>query len=80
MSIKVCYGHYGQFTILFSETFKGKISIHFLFRNIHLLHSLSFEKIVPISNIYIIKKGAHINFAMGAILDRYATATTQTSN
>ena len=51
MSIKVCYGHYGQFAILFAETFKSKINIRFLFQNIHLLHSLSFEKTVPISNI-----------------------------
>ena len=71
--MKVCYDHYGQFTILFAETFKAKINIHFLFQNIHLLHSLSFEKTVPISNVSIIKKGAYLNFAMGAILDRYAT-------
>jgi len=48
MSVKKCYGHYGQFTILFAETFKGKINIHFLFKHIHLLHSLPFEKIVPV--------------------------------
>ena len=51
MSIKVCYDHYGQFTILFAEMFKAKTNIHFLFQTIHLLHSLSFEKIGPISNI-----------------------------
>jgi len=33
----------------------------------------SFVKIVPISNIEIIRKGAHLNFAMGATLHRYAT-------
>jgi len=27
------------------------------------------------SNIYIIAKGAHLNFAMGAIWNRYATGT-----
>jgi len=48
MAIKVCYGHYRQFTILFAETFKAKINIHFLFQCIHLLHSLSFEKTLPI--------------------------------
>jgi len=48
---KLFYGLYGQFPILFAETLKTKINIHFLFYNIHLLHSLSFEKIVPIPNI-----------------------------
>jgi len=49
--MKVCYGDHGQFTILIAEMFKAKINIPFLFQNFHLLHSLSFEKIVPISNI-----------------------------
>jgi len=31
MSIKVCYGHDGQFTILFAEKFKAKTNLHFLF-------------------------------------------------
>jgi len=51
MTLKVCYGHYGQFTFLFAETFKAKINTHFLFENIHLLHSLSIEKMLPICNI-----------------------------
>jgi len=60
--------------ILFSETFKTKIN--FLFKNIYFLHGLSFTKILPISKIYINKKCAHLNFDMGAILHRYATAGT----
>jgi len=36
---------------LFLETFEAKTNIHFLFQNIHLLHGLSFEKVVPIPNI-----------------------------
>jgi len=46
-----CSGHYGQFTSLLAATLKAKINIHFLFQNIHLVHSLSSEKIVSISNI-----------------------------
>ena len=41
------------------------------------MHGSSFIKIVPVSNIYIIRKGAHSNFAMGATLHRYATAEVQ---
>jgi len=37
------------------------------------LYGLSFVKNVPIFNIQIIIKGAHLNFAMGATLHRYAT-------
>jgi len=51
MSIKIRYGHYGLFTIVFAETFKAKINIHILFQNIHLLHSLSFEKVLHTFNI-----------------------------
>jgi len=39
----------------------------------HYLRGWSFVKIVPISNIWIIEKGAHLNFAMGAGLHWYAT-------
>jgi len=37
------------------------------------MHGSSFVKIVPISNIEIIRKVAHLNFAMGATLHRHAT-------
>jgi len=39
----------------------------------YFLHGLSFVKLVPTSNLQIIRKGAHLNFAMGATLLRYAT-------
>jgi len=78
MRIKLYYGHDGQFTILFAETIKSKRNIHFLFWNVHLLQRLSFEKLVPTLNIQITKKGAHLNFAMGAILHRYATVDNRT--
>jgi len=45
---------------------------YFPFQNIYFLHGLSFVKIVPISNTYILRKGAHLNFAMSTILHRYA--------
>jgi len=60
--------------ILFAEKFEVKININiFRFKKIYLLYALSFVKIVLICNIYIIRKGAHLNFAMGATLHRYAT-------
>jgi len=34
MSTKVCYGHYGQFTILSAETFKTEMNIHFMFQKL----------------------------------------------
>ena len=37
---------------------------------LYILHDLSFVNIVPTPNIKIIRKGAHLNFAMGAILHR----------
>jgi len=40
---------------------------YFPFENIYFLHGLTFVKIVPICKIQIIRKGAHLNFAMGAI-------------
>jgi len=43
------------------------------FQKVYLLHSLAFVKIVPTSNLQIIRKGAHLNFAMGATLHRYAS-------
>ena len=39
----------------------------------YFLYGLSFVKIVPIFNIQIIGKGAHLNFVIGATLHRYAT-------
>jgi len=36
---------------LFAERFKEKLNVDFLFQNIHLLHGLPFEKVVPIFNI-----------------------------
>jgi len=48
---------------------------YFPFKNIYFLHSSTFVKIVPISKIEIITKGAHLNSAMGAILHRYATGS-----
>jgi len=52
---------------------KAQLNIHFLFWTIYFLHGLCLVTIVPISEIGIIKKGARLNFAMGAILPRYAT-------
>jgi len=39
------------------------------------LYGLSFVKIVSIFNIQIVIKGAHLNFAMGATLHRYAAGS-----
>jgi len=41
--------------------------------NIYFLHGLSFVKVVPLSNICIVTKGALLNFAMGTILHKCAT-------
>jgi len=61
-----------NFTV-FSETFKAKINIFSVLK--HAFSSwLSFAKIVRISTISIIKKGVHLNFAMCAILHKYAIA------
>jgi len=61
--------------ILFAEKFEAKISTNiFRFKNIDFLHGLSSVKIVPISDIEIIRKGTHLKFAMGATLHRYATS------
>jgi len=46
---------------------------YFPFWHIYFIHGLSFVKFVRISNIDIIRKGAHLNFVMGATLHRYAT-------
>jgi len=56
-----------------AETFKAKTNTYFLFQSNYIPRGLSFVKIVPISNISIIKKGAHLNFAMGTIFHRYET-------
>jgi len=53
---------------------KRKTSVHFLFWNIYFLYGWCFAKIAPISNIEIMKKGAHLNFSMGVIVHRYASA------
>jgi len=53
---------------------KAQLNIYFLFWNINLFHGLCFAAIVPVSKIEIIKKSAHLNCAMGAILPRYAKA------
>ena len=52
---------------------KAQVNILCLFWTIYFLHGLCFATIVPISKIEIIRKGAHLNFATGAILPRYAT-------
>ena len=41
----------------------------------YFLYGLSFVKIVSIFNIQIVIKGAHLNFAMGATLHRYAAGS-----
>jgi len=44
------------------------------------MHGSSFIKIVPVSNTEIIRKGTHLNFAMGATLHKYATVGKPTKN
>jgi len=45
--------------------FEAKTNTYFLFQNIYFLHGFFCVSSVPISNIWIIKKGARLNFAMG---------------
>jgi len=73
MSIEVCFSPYGYnlYFICWKDQIKNKhISS---VANIYFLHDLSFVRIEPISNVQIIKKGAYLKFAMGAIFHRYAT-------
>jgi len=59
--------------ILFAEKFKAKINTIFsVLENVFSLWFI-FRK-WSIFKISIIKKGAHLTFAMGATLHRYATA------
>jgi len=51
--------------ILFAEKFEAKTNKYFPFQNIYFLHGKSFVKIVPISHILIIGKGAHSNVCHG---------------
>jgi len=52
---------------------KGATNKKYIFSVLKHFLSWSFVKIVAIFGIEIIKKGAHLHFAMGSILHRYAT-------
>jgi len=53
MSIKVHYGHYGQFTFCLPKRIKQKQTYIFCFKIFGWkLQSLSFDKIVPISGFF----------------------------
>jgi len=57
---------------------KAKINAkYFPFWNIYFLHALCLVEIVPVSNMKIIRKGAHLNFAIGAICIDTPLATAQ---
>jgi len=59
MSTKVCYGHYGQFTILFAETFEGEMDMHFMFQKfIYFIDYLS--KKLCLYRTFKLSKMAHI--------------------
>ena len=73
MSMEIRCSPYGEFVILFAEKFKSKINIYFLFQNQHFRHDFYFVRSLPISNIWNLKKGAYLNFAMVAILHKQAT-------
>jgi len=64
MSIKVCYGHYGQYTILFAERFVAEINIHFMFQKfIDFLDYLSKKLFLYLT--FKLSKRAHFELSHG---------------